>query len=119
MKFIDNEKHMRYTGVSNELILENLTQLAQQHPNVVVRVPLIPGINDSDHDIRALEAYLLSLGSIQGVSILPYHKAGVAKAKRLLRGDIVFFESKLPKPEQIEFLVQTLEKQGFAVTVGG
>jgi pyruvate formate lyase activating enzyme len=119
LKFIDNEKHHKYTGASNELILENLRTLTQQHPNVVVRIPFIPGINDTAADIKAFETYLLSLESIQGVCILPYHKAGVAKAKRLLRKTSSKFETALPTNAQMDRLVRSLEKHGFDVQIGG
>ena len=119
LKLIDDEKHIKHTGVSNGRILQNLRKLAQQHANIIVRVPLIPGINDSSADRHALEDFLLSLESIQGVCILPYHKAGIAKAKRLLRDVSPSFQTGPPSTEQVDQLIQSLEKHGFDVQVGG
>ena len=52
LKLIDGEKHRRYTGVSNKLILENLREIAAIHSNICVRIPLIPGINDDEENIE-------------------------------------------------------------------
>jgi pyruvate formate lyase activating enzyme len=119
LKFIDDEKHLQHTGVSNQRILENLRKLVQEHSNVIIRVPLIPGINDTSADLQALEAFLLSLESVQVVSLLPYHKAGVAKAKRLKRPAPPSFQTERPTTDQVDLFVQSLKKHGFDVQVGG
>ncbi len=82
VKMIDNVKHQRYTGVSNTLILHNLEKLASQQDDIRVRVPLIPGVNDSTGDLSALADFLLNIG-IQSVDVIPYHTYGDTKYAQL------------------------------------
>lgn len=48
LKHLDNTKHVNYTGVSNELILKNLAYLIKQKKQVIIRIPVIPGVNNQD-----------------------------------------------------------------------
>jgi pyruvate formate lyase activating enzyme len=84
LKLMDNERHKKYTGVSNELILENLKKLSSVHNNVLVRFPVIPGINDDYQNIKEIGKFLSSL-KIAQVNILPYHYIGIDKYRRLGR----------------------------------
>ncbi|MCS7216688.1 MAG: glycyl-radical enzyme activating protein [Candidatus Bipolaricaulota bacterium] len=74
LKPMDEEAHRRYTGVSNRLIHANLRRLAELGRPVRVRVPLIPGITDTEENLQALLALLGEVqGRILGVELLPYH----------------------------------------------
>ena len=84
LKIMDSERHKKYTGVSNELILENLKKLSSIHNNIFVRFPVIPGINDDYQNIKETGAFLSSLKIVQ-VNLLPYHHIGVDKYRRLGR----------------------------------
>ena len=84
LKIMDNERHKKYTGVSNELILENLKKLSSVHNNIFVRFPVIPGINDDYQNIKKMGEFLSSL-KIAQVNLLPYHYIGVDKYRRLGR----------------------------------
>ena len=84
LKLMDNERHKKYTGVSNELILENLKKLSSVHNNILVRFPVIPGINDDYQNIKEIGKFLSSL-KIAQVNILPYHYIGIDKYRRLGR----------------------------------
>ena len=84
LKIMDNKRHKKYTGVSNELILENLKKLSSIHNNIFVRFPVIPGINDDYQNIKETGAFLSSLKIVQ-VNLLPYHHIGVDKYRRLGR----------------------------------
>ncbi len=84
LKMMDEDRHRAYTGASNARILENLERLVAVHSNVVIRFPLIPGVNDDDENVRATGAYLASL-RLTRVDVLPYHRAGIAKYDRLQR----------------------------------
>lgn len=83
LKVIDSEKHQKFTGVSNKVILENLRLLSNSHNQVIVRVPLIPGVNDQEEDISQLGEFVSSLRSVKEVDVLPYHELGIEKYKRL------------------------------------
>jgi pyruvate formate lyase activating enzyme len=82
IKFVDEARHAHYTGVSSRRILDNLRALCAAGAAVVVRVPIVPGINDSPDDIDALQQTLAQL-PVQRVDLLPYHASAVAKYRRL------------------------------------
>ncbi len=80
VKLINNDLHKKHTGVSNEIILKNFRTLAQSGKDFVVRVPLIPTVNDTEENIRQT-AKLLQENSITYVELLPYNKMAGAKYK--------------------------------------
>ena len=79
VKAIDSATHKRLTGVGNELILRNLEYMLECGMAVRIRVPIIPGLNDSDEPLGALADYIASLDSGLPVDVLPYHEYGFAK----------------------------------------
>jgi pyruvate formate lyase activating enzyme len=118
LKIMDEEKHEKYTGVSNKLILENLKKLAEQGKSVAVRIPLISGINDDDQSIHKLVEYLQSLKNIKQINLLSYHKGGSEKHKRLRRErSQKTFQT--PSDERIEEIKKILSDAGFFVEEGG
>ena len=80
IKFVDVDLHKRYTGVSNEKILENFKTLARSGKNFVIRVPLIPSITDTEANICDI-AKLLSENGVNYVELLPYNRMAGAKYK--------------------------------------
>ena len=86
MKIMDSDLHRRYTGVSNERILDNLRLIAELGTPYYVRIPLIEGINADEANIEATATFLDSLPNHEGlcgVSLLPYHDVGRDKHRRL------------------------------------
>ncbi len=79
VKMTDPERHRYYTGVDNALILRNLATLKESGKPFIVRVPLIPGVNDSAEDMRATAALLQDAPGLQRVELLRYHKTAGAK----------------------------------------
>lgn len=77
------EEHRKYTGVSNEKILGNLRFLCEQGSQIVLRVPLIPGINDTEQHFRAVSEISKRYHSIQRVELLPYHNWGAHKYEEI------------------------------------
>jgi len=84
LKIMDKKRHKKYTGVSNEIILENLEKLSSVHNNIFIRFPVIPDINDDYQNIRKIGEFLSSL-EITQVNLLPYHYIGKDKYRRLGR----------------------------------
>ena len=80
---MDPEKHKELTGQSNELILDNLAKvLSIKEPNdVIIRIPLIPGCNDSVENISASARFVSELG-FERIELMPYHRFGVSKYKQ-------------------------------------
>lgn len=78
IKHLDTEKHRQYTGVGNDLIHQNLLDTIATGKKVIVRYPLIPGVNDSTKDVEATAAFCKSAG-IAEIHLLPFHQAGETK----------------------------------------
>ena len=119
LKIINDQKHVRFTGVSNRLILKNLETLSRSGKKVIVRYPLIPNINDHEEDVSKLAAFISTLKSVQEIHVLPYHKGGAAKHKGLIRLKGPPFESQTPAPESLSRIQRKLEDSGLKVRVGG
>ena len=87
IKCLDPEKHEQVTGVSNRKILRNFRRLRAEFPevNVVVRTPIVPGVNDSDADILAIAEFVNSAGGASAYELLPYHGFGEPKYAKLGR----------------------------------
>ena len=85
-KIPDSHKHREFVGQDNGLILENLVKLVRSMPGkVIVRIPLIPGVNDAAEDIRAFADVLGPIaGKLQGIEVLRYN--ALAKSKYTLAG---------------------------------
>jgi pyruvate formate lyase activating enzyme len=98
MKHMDADEHKRGTGVGNALILENARRLAQSRVPVVVRLPLIPGFNDTPENLSATGMFLRETG-LDTVEIMPYHTLGAAKHAALGR-QYTFEPPAAPKAEE-------------------
>ena len=79
VKCLDDAKHMQYTGVSNERILENLRRLLTAGAAVWVRIPVIAGVNDSVEEMEGIRRFLDACGAPERVELLPYHGMGEHK----------------------------------------
>lgn len=82
IKQVNDTRHRSGTGVSNELILENAVRTAKLKP-VKVRVPLIPGFNDSKQDVREIASFVATLGEDVELELLAYNPLGEGKHERL------------------------------------
>ena len=83
-KEADNAKHREYTGHGNKLILKNLQRLDEAGCAIEIRMPLIPGLNDTDTDLNSAGEFLSRLKHLTGIRVLPYH--GYAKNKYVAVG---------------------------------
>jgi pyruvate formate lyase activating enzyme len=79
LKLMDDARHREWTGVSNAGILSNLRRLSEAGSRIQVRIPLIPGINDDEENLRAMGAFLASLLQVPPVELLAYHNIAEAK----------------------------------------
>ena len=117
VKLMDDIRHKKFTGVSNVQILENLKRLSVWGAATIVRMPVIPGINDDGNNIRALSEFLLKETSVTEVHLLPFHAIGRDKYQRL-RKDYRFTKLPLPGLEP-EALAVILESAGIHAVIGG
>ena len=82
LKLMDSKMHQTYTGIDNRTIMENFEKLAGTVPNLSVRMPVIPTINDTPDNIAATARFLKE-NSLQSIHLLPYHSLGEAKLARI------------------------------------
>ena len=117
LKAMDPELHRRLTGVSNELILHNAEQAAAGGNEIIFRIPLIPGCNDSLTNIEETGAFVGGLsgnGSNVFIEILPYHDLGRDKY-RWLDMDYGLEDTGKPDASQVEELKTILKNRGCSV----
>ncbi len=118
IKHLKNSEHIKYTGVSNVQIISNLRLLDKIGKEIWIRYPLITGINDDESDVYRLMELLSSLENDYPVYILPYHKTGSHKYKK------IGVENKMngtvePDNDKIEKVVNLFLGSGFKAVVGG
>jgi pyruvate formate lyase activating enzyme len=112
LKIMDNKKHQTYTGVSNHKILNTIKFTASQGKKLIVRIPIIPGVNDDYLNIMESGKYLESVG-VSNVQLLPYHSFGKSKYTSLGRKYALDIES--PTQDDMDKIKYQLNKFKFAV----
>lgn len=117
LKLMDDVRHRAATGQSNRIILDNLRALAGIHPDIWIRVPVIPGINDDEANLEATARFLAPLAGVRKVDLLPYHRTGEAKAARM--GQASVFTAQPPTPQRMEALAAIFRARGLATDIGG
>lgn len=85
IKMVSEEKHLQYTGVSNQMILDNLRTLKESGKTFRIRIPVIPGVNDSDENYKATVELLKGTDHLEKVELLPYHQTAGAKYRMVGR----------------------------------
>jgi pyruvate formate lyase activating enzyme len=99
------------------MVLENLKKIAHAEKTVQVRIPLIPGITDSDTNIFCIAEFLETIPALRQVSLLNFHKGGGQKYRR--KGLTYAMGGARPlTDEQIGRIREVFEKRGFNVSVG-
>lgn len=119
IKAITPELHREYTGVSNERILENLKRLTAAGARVNIRVPVIPEVNGTDGEMKAIIRFVRENTRPVKINLLPYHNTGKDKAGRIgARAE----EFTVPSGARMEELKALWEEAGFPpedVAIGG
>ena len=118
LKHMDPVAHRSITGVDNALILSNLRLLAESGADVNLRLPLIPGLNDSEENILATGMLAASLPGLREMDVLPYHST--AKSKYVKLG-LPYPGENIPasRPEDVERAADILRSCGLRVRIGG
>lgn len=117
LKLMNNEKHIKYMNAENVLILDNLKKLSDREVNIFIRMPIIAGINDDDEHIDEAIKFLSNLNILQ-VNLLPYHKMGMDKYRRLKMSYKLSGMEKPSKESMVE-IADKFKKSGIKVKIGG
>lgn len=117
IKLMDELEHIRYCGVSNTQILENFKTVCESKSDVRLRFPVIPGITDTDHNITALAEFASGFEGLN-IDLLPYHKIGKDKYRRL--GMEFMMEGvESPSHKYMQELADIFKCYGLNVKIGG
>lgn len=99
IKIFDSAKHREYTGVGNEKILENIACADSLDKPIIVRTPVIKGINDSIDNIKSTSNFVKNLKNAVQYELLEYHPLGLTKAAAL-----GIEQERFEKPDNMEEL---------------
>jgi len=111
VKLMDPSAHQKVTGKSNERILRNLELVAASGVPVIVRIPVIPGINDSQENITDTARYVTNINGLGEINLFPYHRFGESKYAMLDR-QYSLGELTTPQHSHIEELVNIVKSFG-------
>jgi pyruvate formate lyase activating enzyme len=118
LKHMDGNTHKRFTGVGNNLILDNIRLLSQAGKRIVIRIPVIPGFNDDQANIEATGKFAASLPRVSRIDLLPYNRGGKEKSARLTAG-IKLMQTETPDEKKMDSIAENLNNYGFEVKMGG
>ena len=118
IKLVDPVKAKSWTGVDNRVILQNAENLAAMGKKMIVRIPLIPGVNEDETEFSRIAEFAASLGGVNSIHILPFHHLGRSKYEAL--------DLEYPLSDKVEADEATVnncvaigERYGLKVSVGG
>lgn len=117
IKHMDSEKHKEYTGVGNELILENLKKLASRGASLIIKTPVVPGHNDSEENIEATAKFIKGLDlAVKQYQLLPYFSFMRSKYEAL--GMEYTLPLKGPTKEKLTELCDLARSHGAPAVIG-
>ena len=118
LKHIDPEKFRDHTKGDASLVMENMEKLAYFGAHIVVRIPVIPGFNNTLEEIRKLVDFVSTIKGITEIHFLPYHTFGVEKY-RMLGMEYLFDHHRQLEEKELLPYVQYAQSQGFTTKTGG
>ena len=116
LKHMDSEAHKKYTGVPNEIILQNALNLVEKKADMIFRVPLLGGINTDKDNLEAVARFAVKAG-VREVHLLPYHRFGESKYAKLNRD--YSCAAYTPDDDMVESLKKLIGSYGLEVKIGG
>jgi pyruvate formate lyase activating enzyme len=114
LKLMDDTRHRQWTGVSNTTILSNLRRLSELGNEIIMRIPIVPGINDDDENLQQTGFFLSSLPNVPLVELLPYHN--IAEGKYAGLGmEYAIPDIHSPTREQMAMVASILQEYGLEI----
>jgi len=119
LKMMDSDLHREWTNVDNKKVLYNLKAIAEKGANIIIRIPLIGGVNDTDKNIEQTAKFISELpGNKIEVQLLPYHN--IARHKYMKLGKSADFKMlEEPEKETLANAIATFKEYGIKASVGG
>lgn len=118
LKMIDDGRHMKCIGVSNSLILDNLVMLSEKGHRIILRIPLIPGITDTDANLADILKFIESIKNVNEISLLPYNKLGEDKLGKFGMKNILGPLQTQTRAE-LDLKAARFRSRGYKVQIGG
>jgi len=117
LKTINDDNHIKFTGVSNKLILDNIRKFSETEKDFWLRVPIIPGVNDFSSEINNIISFVKTIKNCNKIQLLPFHQAGKHKYK-CLGLDYEFLNYSAIDNDEMEKIKSVFEKNDISVKVG-
>ncbi len=118
IKHMATFEHQSLTGVRNDVVLHNLRYLVKAGREVIIRYPMIPGMNDSEENLNAMEALFTEMPALREIHILPYHSIANGKYKRLGVENTMEGVAE-PTHDRVAQVADRFRKLGLTVKIGG
>ena len=118
IKHINSDKHREFTTQPNEKILENARRIAESGVKLIIRVPVIPGFNDTVEEIRDIASFAKTLKGVNELHLLPYHRLGEPKYEGLGREYLMKDAQHIPESKMQSFK-RAVEGTGLECYIGG
>lgn len=118
IKHMNPIKHKEYIGRDNSKVLENDGKISEYGSNLTIRVPVVPGFNDSERDILDIAKFSKTLNNVKELHLLPYHRLGRDKYTGLDR-NYLLDDIEPPTPEKMEELLEIVNNVGLNGKIGG
>lgn len=118
IKHIDTQKHEEFTTRPNAIILKNARLIAEKAKKLIIRVPVIPGFNDTKEEIGQIALFASRLPNVNEIHLLPYHRMGKDKYDGLSRP---YLMGDVPSPtnEKMQQLLDVCKSYGLITHLGG
>lgn len=118
LKLMNDEDHQKYTGVSNQIILRNLTEIDQLGKKIIIRIPIVPEITDKKENLFAIRGFISYLNNLIEINLLPYHRAG--ERKYIKYGiEKKMGDTKSPELKELENIKNFFSELNCKVKIGG
>ena len=116
LKLIEPGSHIAIVKASNQHILRNAKLIVERRVPMIVRIPLIPGLTDTEENIEGIANFVRELDGELPVNILPYHRIGMGKYK-MLDWEYKLSELKPLSSERLNEIVDYFKSRGLACDI--
>jgi pyruvate formate lyase activating enzyme len=118
LKLMRDDLHQKYTGVSNQLILKNLIDLDKLNKKIIIRIPIVPELTDTNENLFAIRGFISDLTNVEEVNLLPYHKAGEGKYRKYGKENKMV-DTDSPENKNLENIKMFFSELDCRVKIGG